>query len=286
MTRSAVVFTSCLVLALPVVRPFAQAGQPTRRTIYVSATEKTGRPVVDLKTSDFEVREGGKVQEINARTATAPLRVALLVSDRGSGAFQGGALRLCEVLLGHAAVSITGIIVQPEKLTDYVTAADALRRGLEQLGRRSTLNQVGAQLIETIYDVSRDLGREGGRSAIVVMRSGEESSGSVRIDIVQNAIRASGAALYVVSSTREDYQTNRVSEVQTVLNDSSRESGGRRIDVVGTTLKPVMEQIAAELINQYEISYTLPAGTKPSDRISVSAKRRGVTVNAPSRVAS
>ena len=116
------------------------------------------------------------------------------------------------------------------------------------------------------------------------MRAGAEAVGSVRIDHVQEAIRASGAVLYAVSSTTSDYRTSVVSVVQTVLSDSTRESGGRRIDVAGGTLVPTMQQIASELINQYEITYTLPAGARPSDSVSVSSRRRDVTVRAPTKV--
>jgi hypothetical protein len=57
------------------------------------------------------------------------------------------------------------------------------------------------------------------------------------------------------------------------------------VQILGTTIVPEMQRIAAELVNQYEISYTLPPGVAPSDRISVSSKRQGVTVRAPSRFA-
>jgi hypothetical protein len=50
-------------------------------------------------------------------------------------------------------------------------------------------------------------------------------------------------------------------------------------------MQPVMKQVASDLLNQYEITYTLRDGTKPSDRVSVSSKRKGVTVRAPSRLA-
>ena len=38
------------------------------------------------------------------------------------------------------------------------------------------------------------------------------------------------------------------------------------------------------LKRQYVIEYTLPDGVKPSDRLSVTVKRKGVTLRAPTRV--
>jgi hypothetical protein len=46
-----------------------------------------------------------------------------------------------------------------------------------------------------------------------------------------------------------------------------------------------LEQLADELLHQYEITYTLPDGVAPNEKLSVSSKRKGVTVRAPSRLA-
>jgi hypothetical protein len=231
------------------------------------------------------------VQTIIARLSTAPLRVVLIVSDRGSGAFQGGALRFCEALLGHGAISIVGLIMQPERLADFTASPDVLRRGLQRLGRRGVLNQAGAQLVEAIMDAANEVRREGTRPAIVVMRAGAEAPTSVRVDHLREALRRSGAVLYVVSTASPDTYLSAwdMSEggltLPVVLGDGSRDSGGRQIQVAGTTMVPAMRQIASELINQYEITYGLAAGMKGSDRISVSSTRPGVRVHAPSRIA-
>jgi hypothetical protein len=69
-----------------------------------------------------------------------------------------------------------------------------------------------------------------------------------------------------------------------VLGDGSKETGGRNEQVISTTLISTLENIANELLHQYEITYTLPAGQKPNEKISVESKRKGVTVRAPSRI--
>jgi hypothetical protein len=68
-----------------------------------------------------------------------------------------------------------------------------------------------------------------------------------------------------------------------VLGDGSSESGGRHDQIVSNTLVPALEQIAAELLNQYELTYVREGG-KPGDKLSVSSKRQGVKVRAPSRL--
>jgi hypothetical protein len=73
--------------------------------------------------------------------------------------------------------------------------------------------------------------------------------------------------------------------LEALLTDGAEESGGRNVEVTSTTVVSAMQQIASELVNQYEIIYTLPEGVTPSDTILVSSKREGVTVHAPSRIA-
>ena len=43
-------------------------------------------------------------------------------------------------------------------------------------------------------------------------------------------------------------------------------------------------QLAESLKRQYLIEYALPDGVKPSDKISVSVKRSGVSLWAPTRI--
>jgi hypothetical protein len=43
-------------------------------------------------------------------------------------------------------------------------------------------------------------------------------------------------------------------------------------------------QLAEELAHQYQLSYRLPAGTKPSERVEVSVARQGTMIRAPTRI--
>ncbi len=63
-----------------------------------------------------------------------PLRVALLVADQGTGAFQLGLARFMQTLLGHAEFTLVSVVVQPETLVDYSHDGAALSAGLKRLG--------------------------------------------------------------------------------------------------------------------------------------------------------
>ena len=54
--------------------------------------------------------------------------------------------------------------------------------------------------------------------------------------------------------------------------------------MIATTHAKAVEQVAEELLHQYELKYALADGVKPSDKISVTTKRKGVTLHAPSKV--
>ena len=124
-------------------------------------------------------------------------------------------------------------------------------------------------------------------------------------DDVREQLRKSGAILYVVSTVgaqraapsqaragisneqaqlRADEDADGALNLAQVLGDGAAESGGRHDQVISTTLVPALEQVAAELLNQYQITYVRPQGGKPNDKISVTSKRKGVTVRAPARL--
>src|SRR5262245_47623161 len=100
----------------------SQAPRPQSRTIYVSATAKNGTAITDMQAADFEVKDGGKAGTIvSVGPPDIPLRIALLVSDQGTGAFQLGTARFMQKLLGHtpAEFAIYSVVIQPEKIVDF-----------------------------------------------------------------------------------------------------------------------------------------------------------------------
>jgi len=280
--------------------------QARSRIVYASVT-KDGKPVTDMTASEFEVREGGRKAEITrVQLAAAPLRIALIDADGGTGAFQLGILKFVEKLLGHAEFSFTSVLVQPEKVLDCSSDIGELNRAINSVGIRGQ-QRTNPQLIEAISEAAKSVRHEGMRPAIVVTRIGGEATSPLVGDNVKEDLRTSGAILYVVSTLSATAQT--ASQVQgtdpvsvargqladdevktsilnlaVVLGDGSRDSGGRNETVVSTTLVTTMEQMADELLNQYQIEYVLPAGAKPGDRVSVSSIRKGVVVHAPGRI--
>src|SRR4030095_9773171 len=142
---------------------------------------------------------GGKVQEVaSAQPASVPLRVALLVADHGTGAFQLGIARVSRPLLAHAEFALIAVLVQPVTIVDYSHDGPTLSAGLQRMGARG--RERGAQLIEAIQEATNTLNREARRPVSVVLRLGGESPSQISGNQVRDELRKSGAALYVISA--------------------------------------------------------------------------------------
>ncbi|MEO8483766.1 MAG: hypothetical protein ABI634_16265, partial [Acidobacteriota bacterium] len=169
------------------------------RTIFASVVGKDGTPVTGLTVADFDVKEGGKAQVLTSvKPATMPLRVHLIVSDGGSGAFQLGALRLVQALAGQAQFAFTSVHVQPERVMDFTDNVDLIGAGIQKLGRRGT-PQGGNQLMEAIKGAIEDLGAPGKHPVLIVLRLGNEDASTLSAKTVRESLRMSGATMYVVS---------------------------------------------------------------------------------------
>ena len=302
--------TAAVAGSLTVARSMPADEQPIAghtRTIYVSATDKSGAAVADMQPADFEIKDGGKLCAIvRVAPAEIPLRIAVLVADQGTGAFQLGTAKFMQKLLGHAEFALYSVVVQPDKLNDFSHDGRELSAAVSRLGPRGR-ETASAQLLEAIQEATKEVQHEDRRPAIVVLRLGGEGPTTLNGNDIREELRKSGAVLYVVSAAgaqgsappqargtdavsvqqgqlRDQELADGQFALNQVLGDGAKDSGGRHDQVIATTHAKAVEQVAEELLHQYEIKYTLPDGAKPADRISVSTKRKGVTIHAPSRV--
>jgi hypothetical protein len=286
-----------MVSATIAVSAAAQSAGAARK-FYFSVLDRDGNPVTDLTAAEIEVKEGGKTQEVTLQPASAPLRIALIVADGGTGAYQAAATTLINRLLKTGAeFKIVGAAEQPETLTPYTNEVSALGAAVQRLTKR-TARRMGAQVLDAINESIADVAAEGKRPVIVVMRLGGEPPSTLRANVVRDGLRKAGARLHVISplgaggmgvtrsqgNSQGDTDVSNAVVLNQVIDDGSRESGGRHDTVAATTVLKTVEQLATELASQYEVSYTLPAGTKPSDRLQIQTKRRDVKVYAPTRI--
>jgi hypothetical protein len=296
----------CVAASCLLATTALDARQRETRTIYVTVFDNKGVPQTDLEASEFEVKSGGRVMEIvRAEPAQPAMRVALIVSDAGTGGFQASIASFIQKLLGKAEFALVSVITQPEVMMPYTSLGADLREGIRRVGPRGRQPGAGAQLMEAIQETIKGVRTDGKRPVILVLRVGNEGVTPLDGDQVRDQLRQSGAVLYVVSTlgaTRpaapsarpgisneqaqmqdEEVRTSTLNIGQ-VLGDGSRESGGRHDQVVSTTLIPSLERVADELLSQYSLTFVISDRFKPNDRITVATKRKGTKVQAPVRL--
>lgn len=283
------------------IEPSAQRGTPTVplvKTVYVSAVDRKHVPVTDLEAREFMLREGGRVREIiRVEPATTPMRIAIIVDDSGTGIFRVPVANFVNHLLGRAHFAIKHVIAQAHTLVDYTEDVERLQNAVLRLGVRGETPD-GGRVVEAIYDTAKEL-REAERPIIVVLTDTYASYSSLPAHHVMEELQDSGALLYVIAVARlatlnpssvplakdkpAELLDNQL-DLNRVLGDGPKQSGGRRIEIggLGGTI-PELQSVATELRKQYLITYIVPAGERPDQRLSVSTKRRGVEVRAPAR---
>lgn len=289
--RAAAVVVACLPALL------GAAGEPQTRRVYVTAVDGKGAPVTDLTAADFIVKEGGKAREIvKAGPATALMQIAILVDDNGTGIFRYAVGKFIEGLLGRAEFAISTVTGQTLKLVDYTANTQALSEAIGKLTARPATND-GGQLLDGISETAQDLERrKAARPVIVALTVGGEEHSTLPAHHVLDKLRQSGAALHVmmvVNSTLRS-QANPATasallgenmNLSEVLGDGPKQSGGHRDEIVAAAgIASGFQQLAESLKHQYLIEYALPEGVKPSDKLNVSVKRRGVSLRAPTRI--
>jgi hypothetical protein len=271
-----------LALSLTLLATVFGAEQPStdvRRTVYLSAVDAKGVHVTDLTPADVTVKEGGKDRAIDTLgPARALMQLSILVDDGGTGGFQGAVSQFIRATFERAEFSIRVLNPQALKVLDYTRNADELRSALGRLGPRGRILIDGEQMIAGVFDSAKEMQqRRARRPSIIAFTVTGEKTPSDQADEALNTLKSSGAGLSVVYVTGI--------ELGKVLGDGPRHSGGLIEQVTGNSaLGPAVAKIADNLLNQYELTYTLPEGVKPNEKLSLSSTRKGVKLIAPSRL--
>jgi VWFA-related protein len=269
--------------------PADRASEARAITIHASVLDAKGLPVANLGVEDFAVREDNAAREVlKVGPATEPLHIALLVDD--SEAATGAIPHMREALTAFveamhdkAQIAIITVGERPTSVTQYTSSLDTLKQGVNRIFARSGS---GAYLTEAINEASRGLGkREGTRRAIVALTiEGVEFSNRLASQVLDE-LDQNGVTLHVIGlGTSNPRLNDEMRNRNIVLVDGSDRTGGRRDTLVTPMSFPDrLNSLAAELSNQYAITYSRPDTLIPPDRVAVSARQPGLTVRASRR---
>lgn len=294
---SAIVLLSVTLSASTGLSGQASLHDGLTRTVFVSVIDKSGMPVTDLGADDFVIKEGGKDREIvGAGMTTMPLRIAIVVDDNGTGIFRYALVKFVERLQGRAEFALSTVQGQHLKLLDYTSNLARLSGAINQLNARPATND-GGQLLEGIFETAKDFQkRRTQRPIIVVLTVGGEEHSTLPAQHVLDELEKSGAALNVIainsSALRAMVTVSKPSallesnlNLSEVLGDGPKQSGGKRDEIVATPgVVTGLQELAEALRNQYAVSFSRPDRPKDTEKLSVSVRRSGLTVRAPTKL--
>jgi VWFA-related protein len=253
----------------------ALRAQTDERVIYASVVDKSGAPVLDLTARDFVVREDGQSREIlRVVRDTDPLQIALLVDNSVSMRPQLTELRkaigaFIDATRADVQLALITLAERPTIAVGYTTDRAALRKAADGL----FAFDAGNYLLDGIAETSQGLTKRTLRSAIAVITgTGPEMSYRQYTEVLR-FFRASGASLHVVQMGAGIGEQGR----EIVVGKGTSETGGRFEQVLspaGLELKSA--QLAAELSNQYRVTYARPTRLVPPSSVDVSVKRPDV----------
>jgi VWFA-related protein len=274
------------------------APAPARtNTVYVSVTEPTGAPVLDLAPDDFAIKEDGKVREVlQAGMASGPLQIMIIVDDNGTGLFRSGLVQFVQQFQGRAEIALASVTGQTQTLVDYTKDVDKVINAVVTLTARPGTND-GGQLLEGIFQAARDQQkREARRPVIVALTVGGEEHSTLPAHHVLDQLARSGSSLYVIqvagTSLRPTVPITQSRQLlgenlnlSEVLGEGPKQSGGWREEIAAAPgIVQGLRRIAIELKSQYAIAYARADKVRQTEKIDVSVKRNNVRLRAPSRV--
>ncbi len=280
-----------------------QSAIDVQRSIYVAAVDESGAGVADLTAADLTVNEGGKNRDIvRVEPVQGRLKIALVVEEQltpynpirqALGGFIDG-------VRGFADIALYVVGRRNEKRVDYtadimplVSAINAFPPGARDTGI----------LVESLFEIAQEQRQLEGRRVIVALAvEGAQTSSVTAESVIAQLLNARGvlyaATLKVVdaaaapsdatSGGRRLSLENQASGLDRdkVVADGTRQSGGLRVSSARIEAFPAaLQRFAAELQYQYVVTYRLPAGSKTDGRVTISARRKGLTVRGPTRVA-
>lgn len=289
---SAAVAALVFVAAVPRVGTLAA---PASRTIYFSVVDNKGVPVPGLTAADVTVKENNKEYAVEKLApATGPLQIAVVVDDNGTGAFRGITAGFIQNLLGKAEFEVITVLQQVRRLTDFTADVNLLKGAIDALTQRPGGTD-GSYLTDAILEAGKDLEKRAApRPAIVVITAAGPDQSSAQSGDILRQLKTTMASLHVVSLSNAMMTPGGSSalggmideaEGNRALDDGPKQSGGKRYSAqnaagVVAALKVVSDQLAS----QYALSYTLPDGVKPHERLQIQVKKGGTTVMAPTKI--
>ncbi len=204
----------------------------------IVVTDKTGKPILNLKQTNFTIYEDGKKQEVAEFAATnAPFEVALLLDTSGStrsdlSLLQRAAANFIASLRPGDKVSV--ISYKTERDSTQAFAVSEVLSGLtdDREKLKNVLDSVKTsngtpyydsllQVVEKVFDKpAKDEFR--GRRALVALTDGVDSVSAAEFDEVKEKFEKAGITSYFIQvNTREFFEENLLGDCRIAIRFST-----------------------------------------------------------------
>jgi Ca-activated chloride channel family protein len=275
-------------------------------TVPVRITSKSGRPVVDIKQSEFRIFEDGQEQQIAYFSSIdQPFTVALVLDMSYSTVFklddiQAAALLFVSQLRPEDRVTVIAFDEKPRVLCKPTSNRKVLRLAIE-----GTRVGSGTSLYDALdVAIAKQLGDVEGRKAVVLLSDGVDTqSGKSTADDIVDMIREEDVLAYTLRyDTFDDVRKSRRNDAEIrygeddkpyiyerppakgeresdyeraveFLDTISDKSGGRVFRVSSSTnLKNAFTRIADELRKTYSLGYYPSSERKPGAQYTLKVR--------------
>jgi Ca-activated chloride channel family protein len=259
----------------------------------VTVTGPGGRYVPDLKETDFQVLEEGRLQNVSLFSlADTPLSVSLLLDTSASMKGQlplvkRAALDFISRLRPHDVAQIVSFNSRAETLQPLTADRDLLDAAIRRLrprGETALYNSLYIILKQLAKEQPRD-GEDVRRHVIVILSDGEDTSSLVTFDHVLDLAKHSQTVIYTILCNPGPAAPRTIRPTgEFVLRQFAHETGGRLfVPRLPTDLAGVYSEIANELTNQYVLGYLSDDGRQDGRWRRVSVQVRGSSLQARTR---
>ncbi len=200
----------------------------------------------------FTITENGASRPVRARQLnTKPLEVMLLVDTSGSMAGDpllaavGAATRFTERMPPTTSIGLIGFGENPRQLVDFTTDREEIVTALGTLrGSGETALYDALAVAAAAFDSQREALRY-----VVLLSDGGDTVSDATLAQAGTRMRQADVGLYAVALATEESDTAALSSLVSY-------AGGSVVPAVDTeTLGQVYDNIAAELVGRYEITY-------------------------------
>ena len=285
---------SALAIGTADTEAVQQRERPTnQQRVYVSVVDKKGGPpTTPLAITDFTVREDNVSREVlKVEPATDPMQIAVLVDTSAAVTASISDLRTGTKAFGTAIwarspdtqIALYSFGERPALETDFSSSAVNFNRRVDRLFGASGS---GAYMIDAIIDASNALKKRGATRPVIVVyvdENGPEFSNR-RHDKVFEAVSAARASLWIIAKQgfAGSTQTPENRERGMVIGDVTTRTGGRNSTLFdGSAITLRMNEVAAQLLSQYALTYGRPDTLIPPEKLEIKLVNEDLKLAAP-----